>query len=531
VSACPPATNAPARPGPDDRLVRALRERLSRGGRRAVALHETHLSWVLLAGKLALKIKKPLRLPFVDLSTVRARRANCDAELRLNRRLAPALYRAVLDVRGTVEAPSFAGAGPALDAVLVMRRFPDGALLSERLAAGTLEPGRIDALALRIAAFHDAAPALADVDALAAAFAPLESVLSQLAPHVAPDWSERAAAWLASSRRALAPLLRRRREQGAVRDVHGDLHLANTVALGEADATAFDCLEFDAALRRIDVMADVAFLTMDLRARGRGDLAWRFLDRYLAARGDYGGLATLRCFEAARACVRALVGALSPAGAASGTNYAGLASVLMAPRQGAPRLALLHGLAGSGKSTLAARLVEHAGAVRVRSDRERKRLAGLAPLDRAGAAQGLYGAAATDATYERLLACARDALAAGYDTLVDATFLSAPRRDAFARLARALGADFAILACEAPEDVLRARLARRAAQGADPSDADAATLALQLREADPLTAAELEHTLHVDTSREPDVAALTGRWHAARYRTPRRPSRAAAARA
>lgn len=498
----------------DERLVRSLRDRLSRRGRRDVDLHETPLSWVLLAGPLALKIKKPVRVPFVDFTSVAARRRNCAEELRLNRRLAPTLYRAVLEVRGTADAPRFRGEGPTIDAILCMRRFPERALLSERLAGGALEPRHVDALASCIAAFHDDAEIVRDVDPEETTFAALESVLSQLARHAAPGWCVRASHWAAASRGTLAPLMRRRRDEGFVRDVHGDLHLANTLALGD-EATAFDCLEFDASLRRIDLLSDVAFLTMDLRAHGRGDLAWRFLDRYLAERGDFGGLPLLRFFEASRACVRALVGTMSPLDTAAGPNYLGLASVLMEPRHRTPKLAIMHGLSGSGKSTLAARIVEHAGLVRVRSDRERKRIAGVPPLDHDGGARDLYRPESDDATYARLRECARESLRAGYDTLIDATFLSGDRRRDFARLAEAHGADFAIIACEAPDGLLRSRLAERASHGRDLSDATVGTLDLQLARQEPLTRAEGACTLRVDTSDAVDVAALVSRWHAA----------------
>ncbi len=137
-------------------LLEALRIRLARGGRE-VALHETHLSWVLTAGRLAIKLKKPVHLPFADFSTVEARRAACAEELRLNRRLAPSLYRRLVPVRGTAGAPRFIGSGEAIDTLLCMRRFSEHALLSNRIAAGTLDARTVDRLARRIARFHDAA--------------------------------------------------------------------------------------------------------------------------------------------------------------------------------------------------------------------------------------------------------------------------------------------------------------------------------------------------------------------------------------
>jgi len=487
-------------------LLEALRRRLARGGRE-VALRETHLSWVLLAGRLAIKLKKPVRLPFVDFSTAAARHAACADELRLNRRLAPSLYRRLVRVRGAPGAPRLVGSGEAIDTLLCMRRFGEDALLSRRLAAGALDARTVERLALRVARFHDAAePAPAAGDAVDEATSPLARVLDQLAPFESPAWQDQASCWLQGSRDRLGAAFRARRAQGAVRDGHGDLHLANTVDLG-TEVTAFDCIEFDPALRRIDVMNDIAFATMDLAARGRADLAHRFLDAYLAARGDYGGLAVLRFYETGRACVRQLVRRLSPGDAGDAPDYLGFAARRMSAAPGRPRLAILCGVAGSGKSTIAAALVDATGAVRVRSDVERKRLRG------AGAAgDALYTADMTTATYARLVECARSGLAAGYDVLVDAAFLQRAQRACFATLARTLQVPFTILACEAPAPELVRRVAARAAAGTDPSDADVAVLERQLRTREALADVERASVIEVDTGAPVDIVRLAGEW-------------------
>jgi aminoglycoside phosphotransferase family enzyme/predicted kinase len=493
-------------------LLEALRSRLARRGREVV-LHETHLSWVLLAGRLAIKLKKPVRLPFVDFSTAEARRVACAEELRLNRRIAPTLYRALVAVRGTPGAPRFTGPGEAIDTLVCMRRFGEDALLSRRLAAGTLDARTVDRLATRIARFHDDAdPAPDGGDAVDEATSPVARVLDGLDPFESSAWHDQAACWLQESRDRLAPAFRARRAQGAVRDCHGDLHLANTVDLG-TEVTAFDCIEFDPALRRIDVVHDIAFATMDLAARGRPDLAHRFLDAYLAARGDYGGLSVLRFYETSRACVRRLVQRLSPGGDGDAPDYLGFATRGMRARPGRPRLAILCGVAGSGKSVVAAALVEATGAVRVRSDVERKRLRGLGALARSACGDGLYEADVTTATYARLAECARSALTAGYDVLVDATFLQRAQRAAFAALAGALQVPFSILACEAPAPELVRRVAARAAAGTDPSEADVAVLERQLRTREGLGDAERRSAIEIDTTTPVDIARLADDWH------------------
>jgi uncharacterized protein len=511
-----PAQQATVAGSPNPGLLEALRQRLARGGRE-VALHETHLSWVLTAGRLAVKLKKPVHLPFADFSTTEARRAACAEELRLNRRLAPSLYRRLVAVRGTADAPRFAGSGDAVDTLVCMRRFGEDALLSNRIAAGTLDARTVDRLARRIARFHeDAEPAPGRSDAVDEAVSPLARVLDQLRAFEAPAWNDSAARWLQESRDGLGPALRARRAQGAVRDGHGDLHLANTVDL-VTEVTAFDCIEFDPALRRIDVMNDIAFATMDLEARGRPDLAHRFLDAYLEARGDYGGLAVLRFYETGRACVRRLVQRLSPRNDGDVPDYLGFASGRMSAAPGRPRLAILCGVSGSGKSTVASALVDATGAVRVRSDVERKRLHGLGSLARTAAPDALYDAQATAATYARLADCARSGLAAGYDVLVDAAFLERAQRAGFAALAAQLQVPFTLLACEAPASELARRVGARAAAGADPSDADVGVLDNQLRTREALSDAERLSTLTIDTSAPIDIARLAARWrqHAA----------------
>ena len=469
---------------------------------------------MLLAGDDAWKIKRPVRLPFLDFSALQTRHRLCEEELRLNRRLAPELYLEVVPITGTARSPRLGGSGPAIEYALHMRRFADGALLAERLAAGDLPPRLIDRLAARLAAFHRDAPA---ADAASPWGRPdtvatdLRNVIERLAPLLGERRAAampRLRAWAEREIAALREPWRQRREQGWVREGHGDLHLANVVVLGDA-VTAFDCIEFDPALRWIDVQADIAFLVMDLLAHERADLAFRFVDRYLEASGDYGGLAVLRVYVVYRALVRAMVSALRPAAAA---DYLGLAERWLEP-PGA-RLLITHGVSGSGKSHVAERLLEAASAIRVRSDVERKRLFGMAPLAASDSAvgAGLYGDDASARTYARLRDLASIALRAGWPVIVDATFLRAADREAFRRLAREHDAPFTILHCQAPPAVLHERVARRRQRGDDASEADRAVLARQLASAEPLTASEQHDAIVLDTQGAPDIRALAARW-------------------
>ncbi len=516
-----------------DALVESLRRLLQSIHGRPVQRIETHISWILLDGEHAWKIKKPVRLGFLDFSRVDLRRRYCEEELRLNRRLAPSLYLDVVPVGGSIAAPRLGGDGDgdAIEYVLRMKQFAAGSLFSERLAAGRLEPASVDRLASRLAAFQATAP-VADAESpfgsaagiRAATAGVLAGIESQ--PHAQRIAGLRA--WCEARAIALAPCFEARKAGGQVREGHGDLHLANLVVLDD-DVTAFDCVEFDPALRWIDVQCDIGFITMDLKAHGRHDLAFRFLDRWLEASGDHAGLAVLRYYEVYRALVRALVaGIRSAQGGASGKSgvsddpgatgepdYPGLAQALS--RQADPRLLITHGLSGSGKSFVSTRLLETAGAIRLRSDVERKRLFGLGALESSAsrAAGDVYGPEATRRTYASLHESARAALQAGYPVIIDAAFLRAPERDDFRALAQELQVPFSVLHCRADPGLLRERVRERGERRDDASEADAGVLEAQLAHHDALREDEREMAIEVDTARPLDIPAIAGRWLAA----------------
>ena len=373
--------------------VSKLRAWLQTSESQQVRLIETYISWVLLTDSLAYKIKKPVRLPFLDFTTLAARRLCCNEELRLNRRLAPLLYLDVVNICESPQGPRFCGAGRVRDVAVRMHRFPDGALWSEMLAAGVLAPRHVDAMALKLSDFHCAA-AVAPPDSTFGSAATHERVTRRLVDAIEVGSPAAASsgvdidrlalrAWLGAQVQALAPLWEARRRDGRVRECHGDLHLANVLQLGE-EATAFDGIEFDPELRWIEVLDDVAFLTMDLLAHGQRGLAFRFINAYLEATGDYDGLPALRFHMVCRALVRAQVTTISQgqgvrsADACEKPEYLAFASSLS--RSSDARLAITHGLPGWGKSFVSQAVLEVAGAIRVRSDVERKRLFGLSAL-------------------------------------------------------------------------------------------------------------------------------------------------------
>jgi predicted kinase len=266
---------------------------------------------------------------------------------------------------------------------------------------------------------------------------------------------------------------------------------------------------------------------MDLLAHRRRDLAFGFLDAYLEAGGDFDGLDVLRLFLVYRALVRALVGALRERARAVATglhadDYLQLALRLAEP--GTPRLLLTHGLPGAGKTHLTQRLLERAGAIRVRSDVERKRLAGIATRASSRAAGDLYTPERTAATYDRLAELARGILQAGYPAIVDAAFLRQQERERLRAVADELGVPFAILDCQAPMAVLRGRVAARSAAGSDPSEADVAVLERLAVLQEPLTDDERTLAVEVRTDQPVSLASLLARWQSAPSPAPRSPS-------
>ncbi|RZL92740.1 MAG: aminoglycoside phosphotransferase [Variovorax sp.] len=505
----------------DRTLVSALREQLQSETGQPVSLVETHISWVLLTRRLAYKLKKPVSLGFVDFSTLTARKHFCEEEVRLNHRLAPSLYLGVVPVRGTLQAPRIEGEdGDVIDFVVCMRRFPEDGLLRNLLQTERVEAAELERFARRLAAFHGRTQAADPLSAFGGPEQTGRAVVDALARLRAECGAHRTNAleiWVAEQRKELHTAWLARQHNGAVHECHGDLHLANVVLIHD-ELIAFDCIEFDPALRWIDVMSDVAFLTMDLKAHGRGDLAYRFLDAYLQHSGDYAGVPVLRFYEVYRALVRTLVCALRArtGGSASQSpepDYFACAEQLVEDAVGAPRLMITHGLSGSGKSTVAASLLAAAGAIRIRSDVERKRLFGLTALQRSNDRQvDIYTPDATRRTFDRLAECARTALQAGYPVIVDAAFLRRGERRAFRALAAELRVPFSILHCCAAEVQLRRRVVARGADGSDASEANLAVLERQLATHEPLDDGERVFELEVNTEAPVDVAALLARW-------------------
>jgi aminoglycoside phosphotransferase family enzyme/predicted kinase len=465
-----------------------------------VEVVETHIALVFLAGERAYKLKRAVRYPYLDFSTVERRHQACATELALNRRTAPSLYLGLRALGRTAQgAIGFVEEGPAVDWVVVLRRF-DQALLFDALARdGRLSAPLMRALTDRIAEFHGNAERRFTAGGAAALRALVdENDRCLKAAGEAGFVPQRIDALREQSLHILAargPLCEARRAAGKVRRVHGDLHLRNIVLL-DGQPTMFDCLEFSEALATIDVLYDLAFLLMDLEYRGLAGFTNLVMNRYLDLTGEDDGLPTLPLFLSLRAAIRAHVAAVAMEGmtapearqekAAEARRYLDLALRLLQPQP--RRLIAIGGLSGTGKSSLAAALAPSFGARVLRSDVIRKRLFSVPPETRLPATA--YDAAVSTQVYDRLRDQAAAALAAGYAVIIDAVALRPEERHSFATLAACEGVPFAGLWLEAPAEILAARLDRRRN---DASDASAAVLAEQLRRnPGPLTWARID---------------------------------------
>lgn len=487
---------------------------------------ETHISWVLLTGPYVYKMKKPVNFGFLDFSDLSAREHFCNEELRLNQRLTKDMYLEVIPITGTVDAPQLGGTGTPIEFVLRMRQFPQDNLLSTLQAKGELTSTHTDALATQIAQFHLQAPRVPAEHPQGtpdSVMAPVLQNFEQIRPFLKDPADllqvDALEAWAQSTFERLHPLFLARKAEGFIRECHGDVHLGNATVI-DGQVVIFDCIEFNEPFRFTDVYADIGFLAMDLEDRGLKSLARRFLSQYLELTGDYRGLELLNFYKAYRALVRAKVALFSMPQDADGVqraaalrtyrNYANLAESYSAiPSR---FLAITSGVSAVGKSHVAMRLVEALGAIRLRSDVERKRLF----ADTADAHQ-LYDADASRKTYAHLETLAGIVLHAGLPVVIDATYLKREQRAATSRIAEITGVPFLILDCNAPAPVIASWLAQRQAEQTDPSDATLEVIETQQAEREMLSDEELLLSKRVETNESDSLDKLV---HQIRQRLP-----------
>lgn len=449
---------------------------------------DTHISTIFLAGDQAWKLKKAVRLPFLDFTSLDARRRACEAELAINRRAAPDLYLGVIAVTREADGTlALDGSGEAVDWLVHMRRFDQGTLFTQLLAAGQIDRHRINALTDAVWRFHGTAPIRTDrggtsglrwvIDTNDASMAASPAILD---PAEATALTELSRQWL----HRLSPVLEDRRARGLVRQCHGDLHCGN-ICLFEDRPTLFDAIEFSEDIACIDVFYDLAFLLMDLDHAGHRPLAGYALNHYLDLSGDYEGAGLLPLLLSLRAGVRAHVNATMAAAAdpdrrgplaAQAQSYLKAALAYLSPP--APRLLAVGGLSGSGKSRmgreLAPLLAVPAAAV-VRTDSLRKQMMGVGLLETLGP-EG-YTPEMTERTYQALYDTCLSLLRAGHAAVADAVFAKPEQRDAIEQVARAAGVPFQGLWLESPPSLAARRISERKANA---SDATVAVLQQQL---------------------------------------------------
>ncbi len=498
------------------RLVAALQQPLHfESAAEPIEWIETHISSILLTGDYAYKIKKPVNLGFLDFSTLAKRKHYCEEELRLNGRTAPGIYLSVVSINGSIEHPRINGDGPVIEYAVKMHQFDPSALLSKLQRQGKLSNAIIDELADVISKFHSTA-AISPIDSEwgseASVYAPVIQNIEIIRPLLhdvqAQRQLNRLQSWSKLEYERLKPALSRRKVEGFIRECHGDLHLDN-IALVDTKVTLFDGIEFNEGLRWIDVISDLAFISMDLIDHGVATLAWRLINHYLEHSGDYKGLEVLRFYQVYRAMVRAKIAAirlsqLDPADKEQANTmqqyheYATLAEQLTAPQ--IPRLILTCGLSGSGKSWFSQHLLEVLPACRIRSDVERKRLFPDRPAHHQTVNTGRYTMQATSETYQRLLMLSRHALNSGYVTIVDAAFLKKSQREPFQALAKSLNCPVVVLHTHADQDILKQRILRRRTESGNVSDATLEVLEAQTNRFERPTAPE--NRIEIDTGQQ-----------------------------
>jgi len=493
-----------------------------------IEIIETHISWVILTGAYAYKIKKPLDLGFLDFSTLAKRKYFCQRELELNKRLAPDYYLNVISVSGSYESPCLNDEGngnesrDVIEYMLKMVQFPQENQLDRELAAGNLGVYSMYLVAEKIADFHDKINVAHDRQSfgdLSHVHQPVLNCYAQILTQI-KDTSDilrvkKLQDWSSSTFSVLTNTFIARKEQGFVRECHGDLHLRN-IAIVESRVIAFDCIEFSDDLRWNDLMSEVAFLVMDLDDHQQPVLANAFLNRYLELTGDYAGLAVFRYYLVYRAIVRAMVSCirLSQEDIAleeRNREYTGFLKYLdlaetYTVRQ-KPKLFIMHGLSGSGKTTVSQIISQTFSVIRVRSDIERKRLSGLheSQRDFKGVGKGIYSAESSQQTYRKLYELAGQLLDANFSVIVDATFLKRSQRKMFQQLAKMHSVDYVLVHCFAERQIMESRLEKRKKQDVDASDADLAVLQNQINQDEHFSAEEKISLVEINT--ENDIVA------------------------
>lgn len=481
----------------------------------AIQLVQTHISYVLLTGEYAYKVKKPLNFGFLNYTTLAQRRHFCEEEVRLNQRGAAELYLEVIPITQTDTSAAevrfqLGGAGKVVEYAVKMRQFPQETLLTELFERGELTETLMQELAAMVAQFHRKATtneyirSFGEVAQVRQAFDEnYEQTKQYIGSAQTQQQFDQTRAYTDRFFAEQPTLFDRRIQTGWIRECHGDLHLRN-ICYWNNRFLLFDCIEFNEPFRFVDVMFDIAYIVMDLEARHRSDLSTIFLNTYVEQTGDWEGLQVLPIYVSRQTYVRAKVTSFllndpavsdkeKQAAQETAANYYKMAWRFSNSRSG--QLILMAGLSGSGKSTTARYLAPHLNAIHIRSDAVRKHLAGIA-LDQSGG-EDLYTPAMTQKIYDRLLELGVLLAQQGYAVILDAKYDRQALRSTAIAQAQAHHLPVRLLHCTAPMDVLHDRVAQRSG---DIADATVDVLARQQME--PFTESEQSYVHSIDTTRD-----------------------------
>ena len=482
-------------------LIQSLIEQLPQ----PTVCYETHISWVIISGEWAYKIKKPVNYGFIDYTTLDKRKHYCELEVKLNCRLAKSLYIGTVPITGSEAEPRFSVQGDTIEYAVKMRAFNQSQLFSSLIQSNQLTNQHFLSISQQCAEFHRQAEISEDTyyGTPEAVIAPMREnfkALNELkAGHRYQVELNDMALWVEEKYHAHLPKLKERKAAGFIRATHGDLHLGNMVLINEKPVI-FDCIEFNESFRWTDTMGDVGFLTMDLADKKRSDLASQFANRYFDITYDYDGAQLLSFYAAYRAMVRAKVAAIqlehielnhSLYQTLTSSLEKCIQSALNETRITAPRLILTHGVAGSGKTTYTNRLLTDTRVIRFSSDIIRKHLYQLEPFKACPEDQKahLYSEGAHLRTYQMLFKLTEQFLKANFTVIVDATFIRSAQRAQFIALARSLNIETTIYSFEPSAQQLEAQLESRQDQhGA--SDGDVAIARAQLKIREPVSETE-----------------------------------------
>ncbi|MGF1514545.1 MAG: AAA family ATPase [Elainellaceae cyanobacterium] len=477
-----------------------------------IQLVQTHISYVLLTGEYAYKVKKPLDFGFLNYSTLDLRQQFCHEELRLNQRGAAEIYLEVLPITQRGAQYQLGGEGEAVEYTVKMRQFPQDTLLRRYFERGELTPEMLRELAQVIADFHRASPSSDYVRSFGEISQIRQSIdenYSQTEQYIGGPQTQQqfdeTRAYTDRFFETQQALFKARIDRGWIRECHGDLHL-NNICYWRDKYLLFDCIEFNEPFRFVDVMFDIAYIVMDLEAGDRPDLSTLFLNAYVEQTGDWEGLLVLPLYVSRQSYVRAKVTSFllgdpsvpeaeKQAAEKTAARYYRLAWRYTQPRQG--KLTLMSGLSGSGKSTVGRGLAAHTGAVQIRSDALRKHLGGM-PLNARGG-DSLYTPEMTQKTYARLADLAFKLIDAGYSVILDAKYDRVAQRSPVVAQAESQQVPLQIIYCDAPPTIRGDRIRGRR------DIADATVEIMEQQTFEPFTVEEQPYVRSIDTTQPTDA--------------------------